>query len=101
MDTTESLVTFADARQYIPGRPHVSQVYRWAMRGLRGVRLEWVQVGGRRFTSREAIDRFISAMTAAAKGEALPPPAASTAARRKRDAQDTRELAGAGYAVGT
>jgi hypothetical protein len=36
-----------------------STVWRWTMRGLRGVRLETYSIGGRRFTTREAFDRFI------------------------------------------
>ena len=37
----------------------VSTVWRWTMRGLKGIRLETFTVGGRRYTSREAFDRFI------------------------------------------
>lgn len=34
---------------------------RWAIAGIRGVRLETVKVGGRRMTSRAAVCRFIAA----------------------------------------
>lgn len=39
-------------------RLHVATVHRWALRGLRGVRLETVQVGAQRCTSVEALGRF-------------------------------------------
>ncbi len=43
------------------GRPvHVSTLWRWAMRGLRGIRLETVLVGGARVTSADALRRFFA-----------------------------------------
>ena len=63
--TSEDLISFSDATQLIPGHPHLSQVYRWATRGLRGVKLEFVRCGGRRYTSREALARFYAALTKA------------------------------------
>jgi hypothetical protein len=57
----ESHITLAEAARLLPGRPHSSTLARWALRGVKGVRLETVKVGGRRFTSREAIERFIEA----------------------------------------
>ncbi len=60
---TEELLTLADAASELPRRrlgrrPDVSTLHRWVTRGLRGVRLEAVQVGGCRCTSREALLRF-------------------------------------------
>jgi len=45
------------------GRIHISTVYRWASRGLRGVRLEILQVGGSKCTSIEALQRFFENLT--------------------------------------
>ena len=53
--TTETLLSLLDAAKQLPGRPHVSTLYRWRIRGVRGVRLETVLVVGRRFTSKEAL----------------------------------------------
>lgn len=39
--------------------PHISTLYRWATRGIRGVRLETLLIGGARCTTRQAIYRFI------------------------------------------
>jgi hypothetical protein len=50
------------AGSWIPGRPSVPTLFRWSLRGVRGVRLETWLVGGRRFTSRDAIARFIAAI---------------------------------------
>lgn len=62
---TEDLVPLAAASEHIPGRPHINTVRRWAnigvQRGPRVVRLETIPVGGRLFTSREAIERFCQA----------------------------------------
>src|SRR5438874_30499 len=44
-------------------RPHVSTFYRWATRGLRGVRLETLRVGTTMCTSLEAVQRFFDALT--------------------------------------
>ena len=42
---------------------HVSTVWRWALRGVRGHRLECFSLGGRRYTTREAFERFIAHTT--------------------------------------
>lgn len=61
----------------LPGRSagkriHVATVHRWVMRGIRGIRLEAVTVGGRKVTSHEAIQRFAEALTARERGETYP-----------------------------
>ena len=67
---SETLVSFSFAGRFSPSiRPHVSTIWRWHMRGIRGVKLESVLVGGRRMTSMEAVERFIVATTEAANEE--------------------------------
>lgn len=61
--TTETLISLIQARQRIPGSPHCATVRRWCHEGLHGVVLETVMVGGRRFTSQEAITRFIERLS--------------------------------------
>ena len=46
-----------------------STVFRWKTRGSRGSRLETILVGGRRYTSEEALVRFFNASTKAQDGE--------------------------------
>lgn len=66
----EKLISFAQATKILPGRPNITTVWRWRNRGVKGVRLETILSGGRRFTSVEAIRRFQAAVTAAADGVA-------------------------------
>jgi hypothetical protein len=68
----ETLVTLAQAARMLPGRPHISTLWRWYRRGVGGIKLETILVGGRRFTSAEALSRFTSRATAAASGEHSP-----------------------------
>lgn len=60
---------------------HLSTIWRWTLRGVRGVKLGCFSVGGRRFTTRQAHRRFAEACTAAATPDA---PLART--NRQRDA---------------
>lgn len=62
-DLTEHMLTLTEAARHLPGRPHVSTLWRWYTRGVRGVRLETLVVGGRRYTSREALQRFSERLT--------------------------------------
>lgn len=70
----ESLIPLTDAARLMPcrrgGRPtHVSTLFRWTTRGLRGIRLEYVQVGGTKCTSREALGRFFERLAAGGGSE--------------------------------
>jgi len=87
----ERLISFIEATRVTPGRPHVSTVVRWGTKGVRGVLLETILVGGRRFTSHEAIERFIAAVTAAANGE--PAPTRTPAQRQREHDRAAAELA--------
>ena len=66
--TREQLVPFRDVPNLLPpvrrGRkPHVASIFRWAERGLKGVKLEYLQVGGVRCTSIQALQRFFERIT--------------------------------------
>ena len=59
----ERLITLREAVRRLPSgtgdrRLHISTIYRWTARGVGGVRLETLRVGGRLVTSVEAIQRF-------------------------------------------
>lgn len=59
----EELIAFRDVPGVLPrirrGRkPHVASIYRWSDRGLKGVKLEYLQIGGTRCTSVPALQRF-------------------------------------------
>lgn len=53
----ERLIPLRDASKHTPGNPHISAFYRWMRRAVNP--LETILVGGRRWTSVEAIHRFI------------------------------------------
>ena len=68
----ESLVGISsgEAGQCFPfHKPCVATVYRYARHGLYGIKLESALVAGRRFTSREAISRFVAATQPAGPGK--------------------------------
>lgn len=67
----EVLLTLSQATSLIPSsrsgkKTSPSTLFRWASRGLQGVRLETLKVGGARRTSREALTRFYLALSAQA-----------------------------------
>jgi hypothetical protein len=89
---TEHLVPLDEyTRLRPPGRNgkrmHKSTGYRHASTGVRGVRLEIVCYGGKTYTSKEAISRFIAALTEARRAstvrgrEDTPRPHAGAAAK--------------------
>jgi hypothetical protein len=69
-EPVEKLLPLSELAKLIPardGRPiRVGTVRQWTLRGVRGVRLEAVRVGGRKMVSREALRRFVEATTLAA-----------------------------------
>jgi len=61
--TQEELVPIRNVPKHLPPRPtgkrvHISAVYRWLLRGIRGIRLESLKIGGTTYTSKEALQRF-------------------------------------------
>jgi len=62
----EELVSMAAAAAWVRARngkkTHVSTLYRWALRGCRGKKLETVLIGRERMTSKPALERFFELM---------------------------------------
>ena len=71
----ENLIKIIDVPRHLPGRPNVSTIYRWLNSG----KLESVMIGGRRWTSTEAIARFVNRSTS---GAATP---SEVSGQRKRE----------------
>src|SRR3954468_21607030 len=76
--TCETLVPLAQCSDLsVPpvrrtGRPiHVATWHRWATKGLQGVRLETLRVGGTRCTTLAAIQRFFAQLSAVKAGPQL------------------------------
>jgi hypothetical protein len=65
----EELLTFAQAARHArprgskPAAP--SSLWRWHKKGISGVKLETICIGGTRYTSVEALQRFFDAVTLA------------------------------------
>lgn len=92
---TEKLLTFSQATEFLPGKPNVCTIHRWRLRGCRGVRMDSILVGGIRYTSEEALQRFVDATTAIADGEEASP--TRTRAQRKKAIEAAeRDLQAAG-----
>lgn len=51
---------------------NVATIWRWCTKGVRGVRLESLVIGGRRVTTEEAFERFIAATNPEASATATP-----------------------------
>ena len=83
----ERIVPLQGASKYIPGRPHLATVYRWATRAENP--LETIKAGARLYTSVEAIHRFIARCTNPAEA-----PQPVTTGARERAVE--KELAEAG-----
>jgi hypothetical protein len=79
MIIVETAIPLGDVPNHLPKKSHSGKkvskatVYRWTYHGVRGgIKLETCFFGGQRYTSKEALDRFFAAITAAADGEMLP-----------------------------
>lgn len=84
-------LTLAEARLRLPGRPHLSTLHRWRLRGVRGIKLRTCLVGGRRFTRPEWLQEFIEATSHAGDSAGWPTdPHRERASLRGRDASVRR-----------
>lgn len=93
----ERLLTItAAARAVKPAGVNSATCWRWIQRGVRGVKLETVLIGGRRYTSEEALGRFFARTTAAADGLPAAVQDTPTAARRRHLDAVNAELAARG-----
>jgi hypothetical protein len=89
--SSTTYLSLSEAASLLPGRPHISTLHRWRLRGVHGVKLVTAKVGGRRMVAAEELDRFIESVTAAADGEPQP---VRTARQRQRSIESAeRELA--------
>src|SRR5262245_26557389 len=92
---TDHLFPLRDVPRQLPpsrrGKPvNLSTVLRWVLKGVRGVRLEAVMLGGTWYTSRAALREFTERLTARAvpAGVGFRPPSAS----RRASALAERQL---------
>ena len=91
---TENVMPLSEAARTLPGRPAVSSVWRWCQKGIAGVRLESLVVGGRRCVSTESLQRFAERVTAAKEGKR--PPSRTSRQRQRAVAEAEKTLVEAG-----
>ncbi len=77
-------------------RPHIATLWRWAMHGARGVRLETVRCGGTLCTTLPAIARFCEALTRQTGPAQVNPPARISKRRQREIEAAERRCAAAG-----
>jgi hypothetical protein len=88
----EHLYAIRDAARQIPTpisglKLSYGTLHRWCTKGLRGLKLESVKVGGARFTSAEALARFFQALTAERDPVSDPAPDTSASTLKLRTCQ--------------
>ena len=80
------LLTLSEAAQRLPRvhhkRIHVSTLWRWCRKGLRGIRLEYVKVGRKIMVTPQGLERFFNALAQADTQQ--DPQLCFSAKRRKR-----------------
>ena len=59
------LLSFSEVGRLLPSKPGPATLWRWHTVGVYGIRLQTVLIGGRRFCSRQSLEDFIQATTAA------------------------------------
>src|SRR5690242_5979730 len=94
---TEEILTLAQAANELPRRrrgrkTHISTLYRWATAGCRGIRLETIQIGATRCTSREALQRFFEALSSPDRSEDDPSPYRTAMQRQRQSEAAAKEL---------
>jgi len=95
--SSETLIPIREAPRHLPPRPtgkrvHISACYRWICRGVRGVHLESIKIGGSTYTSKEALQRFANRLSRASDQES-DGPRAKTITRQKQIERASARLA--------
>jgi Protein of unknown function (DUF1580) len=90
--TNEQALSLTEASKALPPidgrRPHPSTIFRWCKNGLRGVHLEFVRIGNRVCTSREALSRFANRLAEVDSercASPVAPPKTTTRTNRQRE----------------
>jgi hypothetical protein len=73
---TATYVLLSRAGHLLSTRPSPATLWRWAAKGVDGVQLETFKIGGRRYTTAEALERFVARLSAS-RPSGTPPPSPS------------------------
>lgn len=80
--------------KWLPKRPHLATIHRWVLKGIRGVRLEVLRVGGTLCTSEARLVAFFEKLTSA--GHACDAQPTTTAGAKRQQRRVDAELDAAG-----
>lgn len=61
-ETLKDAITLSQAVDFVPRRPNVATIWRWATKGVRGVKLQTWLSGGIRVTTPDALEAFLRAL---------------------------------------
>ncbi|MBN2562331.1 MAG: DUF1580 domain-containing protein [Phycisphaerae bacterium] len=91
----ETLIPIREVPRHLPPRPngkrvHMSACYRWIKRGVRGVRLDSIKIGGSTYTSTEALQRFADHLSSGWGEEPKAVPAQTLTRQRQIDKASNR-----------
>ena len=79
-----TFVLLSKAGRLLPTNPSAATLWRWALRGVDGVKLETFKIGGRRYTSPDSVEKFVSRLNG--PRSANEPPESSLRERQKDQA---------------
>jgi hypothetical protein len=98
--SSEHLIAIREVPKILPARVngkviHISAVYRWLLRGVRGIRLDSITIGGTTYTSTEALQRFAEQLSRTSSPASVPQATSLTspAQRRRQIDQAARRVA--------
>lgn len=63
-ETLKDAISLSEAIAFVPRRPNVCTIWRWATKGVRGVKLQTWMAGGVRVTTPSALEAFLLALNA-------------------------------------
>lgn len=86
-DSLRDAMPLSRASDYIPGNPHVATLWRWVAKGVSGIKLSVVRVGGRTMVTPDAIETFLAALNAADE----PQSPEITPSQRRRQSEAARK----------
>ena len=96
--SNEEVLSLSDAARALPSvhgrRIHPSTLWRWARKGIKGQRLEYLRIGRAIVTTRRALNDFAARLAAADAAPGISPTLPQQSTRRPRsDAQRTQDIA--------
>lgn len=90
--SNEEFIAINDVPKVLPGRPHISTVWRWCLRGVKGHTLKSTMIGGRRYISKADLDDFIECLSTSTAPEIHSKATSPTATRRKQIEKASRHV---------